>query len=52
MYHLEKENYLGVSKQKFINPDGISLIQTEHYEKTFEGWHSLKNSHITLFLIY
>ena len=50
MYHLEKENYLGVSKQKFINPSGISLIQTEHNEKTFEGWHSHKNAHITLFL--
>jgi AraC family transcriptional regulator len=39
-----------VSKQRFINPKGISLIQTEHNEKTFEGWHSHKNAHITLFL--
>jgi AraC family transcriptional regulator len=50
MYQLEKHNYLGVSKQKFNNSERISLIETEHIKKTFEGWHSHKNAHITLFL--
>jgi AraC family transcriptional regulator len=50
MYQLEKYDYLGVSKQKFTNSQGISLIETEHNQKTFEGWHSHKNAHITLFL--
>jgi AraC family transcriptional regulator len=50
MYQLEKENYLGNSNKKISNAQGISIIETEYKQKVFEGWHSHKNAHLTLFL--
>jgi AraC family transcriptional regulator len=50
MYILEKENYLGNSKKTYQDSKGISIIETEYQQKVYEGWHSHKNAHITLFL--
>ncbi|WP_268846173.1 AraC family transcriptional regulator [Flavobacterium aestivum] len=50
MYHLEKEIYLGNSKNTYTNSQGISIIETEYQHKVYEGWHSHENAHITLFL--
>ena len=50
MYELEKEKYLGNTKNIFTNSQGISVVETEYQQKVFEGWHSHNNAHITLFL--
>lgn len=50
MYYLEKEQYLGSSLKKITHNNNISIIETEYRQKVFEGWHSHKNAHITLFL--
>jgi AraC family transcriptional regulator len=50
MYELEKEKYLGNTKNIFNNQQGIAVVETEYQSKVFEGWHSHENAHITLFL--
>lgn len=50
MYELEKEKYLGNTKNIFNNMQGIAVVETEYQNKVFEGWHSHNNAHITLFL--
>jgi len=50
MYELEKEKYLGNTKNIFNNTQGITVVETEYQDKVFEGWHSHNNAHITLFL--
>ena len=50
MYNLEKEKYLGNTKKSFNAGKGISVVETEYQQKVYEGWHSHKNAHITLFL--
>ncbi|OXA94117.1 helix-turn-helix domain-containing protein [Flavobacterium hercynium] len=50
MYELEKEKYLGNTKNNFNTTQGISVIETEYQNKVYEGWHSHNNAHITLFL--
>ena len=50
MQQLQKENYLGNTKNKFINNQGVSIIETEYRQKVSENWHSHENAHITLFL--
>ncbi|MCV9928689.1 helix-turn-helix transcriptional regulator [Flavobacterium sp. LS1R49] len=50
MYNLEKEIYLGNSKNVYNKSEGISIIETEYQNKVYEGWHSHENAHITLFL--
>jgi AraC family transcriptional regulator len=50
MYELEKETYLGNTKNIFNNTQGIAVVETEYQNKVYEGWHSHNNAHITLFL--
>ncbi|MCD0464253.1 AraC family transcriptional regulator [Flavobacterium sp. ENC] len=50
MYELEKEKYLGNTKNIYNNSQGIAVVETEYQQKVFEGWHSHNNAHITLFL--
>lgn len=50
MYELEKEKYLGNTKNIFTTSQGISVVETEYQNKVYEGWHSHNNAHITLFL--
>lgn len=50
MYELEKEKYLGSTKNIFNTNQGISIVETEYQNKVYEGWHSHNNAHITLFL--
>ncbi|MFH6992708.1 helix-turn-helix transcriptional regulator [Flavobacterium sp. FlaQc-48] len=50
MYELEKETYLGNTKNIFNNTQGIAVVETEYKNKVYEGWHSHNNAHITLFL--
>ncbi|GGF01347.1 helix-turn-helix transcriptional regulator [Flavobacterium limi] len=50
MYELEKEKYLGNTKNIFNNNQGIAVVETEYQNKVYEGWHSHNNAHITLFL--
>lgn len=50
MYELEKEKYLGNTKNIYNNTQGIAVVETEYQKKVFEGWHSHNNAHITLFL--
>ncbi len=50
MYELEKEKYLGNTKNIFNNTQGIAVVETEYKSKVYEGWHSHNNAHITLFL--
>ncbi|WP_026727181.1 AraC family ligand binding domain-containing protein [Flavobacterium denitrificans] len=50
MYELEKETYLGTTKNIFNTQQGIAVVETEYQKKVFEGWHSHNNAHITLFL--
>ncbi|MBE8724994.1 hypothetical protein [Flavobacterium hungaricum] len=46
MYELEKEKYLGNTKNIFNNKQGIAVVETEYQSKVFEGWHSHANAHI------
>ncbi|MDQ6470121.1 helix-turn-helix transcriptional regulator [Flavobacterium sp. LHD-80] len=50
MYELEKETYLGNTKNIFNTQEGIAVVETEYQNKVYEGWHSHNNAHITLFL--
>jgi AraC family transcriptional regulator len=50
MYELEKEKYLGNTKNIFNNTQGLAVVETEYQNKVYEGWHSHNNAHITLFL--
>ncbi len=50
MYELEKETYLGNTKNIFNTHEGIAVVETEYQNKVYEGWHSHNNAHITLFL--
>jgi AraC family transcriptional regulator len=50
MFELGREKYLGNTKNSFNTNQGISVIETEHKNKVYEGWHSHNNAHITLFL--
>ncbi|MBF4492305.1 AraC family transcriptional regulator [Flavobacterium sp. JLP] len=50
MYELEKEKYLGNTKNIFNNMQGIAVVETEYQNKVYDGWHSHNNAHITLFL--
>ncbi|MFD2942548.1 AraC family transcriptional regulator [Flavobacterium notoginsengisoli] len=50
MYELEKEKYLGSTKNIFNTNQGIAVVETEYQNKVYEGWHSHNNAHITLFL--
>lgn len=50
MYELEREKYLGNTKNSFKTEQGISVVETEYQQKVYEGWHSHQNAHITLFL--
>ncbi|KAF2336329.1 helix-turn-helix domain-containing protein [Flavobacterium daemonense] len=50
MYELEKETYLGNTKNIFKTREGIAVVETEYQNKVYEGWHSHNNAHITLFL--
>jgi AraC family transcriptional regulator len=50
MFELEKEKYLGNTKNVFNNSQGIAVVETEYQKKVFEGWHSHNNAHLTLFL--
>jgi AraC family transcriptional regulator len=50
MYELEKEKYLGNTKNIFNTTQRISVVETEYQNKDYEGWHSHNNAHITLFL--
>ena len=50
MFELEKEKYLGNTKNIFNNNQGIAVVETEYQQKVYEGWHSHNNAHITLFL--
>ena len=50
MFELEKEKYLGNTKNTFNNKQGIAVVETEYQQKVYEGWHSHNNAHITLFL--
>ncbi|UTN05456.1 helix-turn-helix transcriptional regulator [Flavobacterium bizetiae] len=50
MFELEKEKYLGNTKNIFNNKQGIAVVETEYQQKVYEGWHSHHNAHITLFL--
>jgi len=50
MYELEKEKYLGNTKNIFNTTQGIAVVETEYQNKVYEGWHSHNNAHITLFL--
>ncbi|MCJ8154535.1 helix-turn-helix transcriptional regulator [Chryseobacterium sp. SSA4.19] len=50
MYELQKETYLGNSKNSFTTEHGISVVETEYRQKVYEGWHSHHNAHITYFL--
>ncbi|MFC0777870.1 helix-turn-helix transcriptional regulator [Flavobacterium sp. HJSW_4] len=49
MYELEKEKYLGNTKNIF-HTEGLAVVETEYQNKVYEGWHSHNNAHITLFL--
>lgn len=50
MYELEKETYLGNTRNSFTTDVGISVVETEYHQKVYEGWHSHSNAHITYFL--
>lgn len=50
MYELDKETYLGNSKNIFTTEHGISVVETEYQDKVYEGWHSHSNAHFTYFL--
>lgn len=50
MYELEKEKYLGNTRNIFNSAQGIAVVETEYQNKVYEGWHSHNNAHITLFL--
>lgn len=50
MFELEKEKYLGNTKNSFNTNQGIAIVETEYQSKVYEGWHSHNNAHITLFL--
>ena len=50
MYELQKETYLGNTRNSFTTDLGISVVETEYQQKVYEGWHSHSNSHITYFL--
>ena len=50
MFELQKEKYLGNTKNIFNNTQGIAVVETEYQSKVYEGWHSHNNAHITLFL--
>nr|WP_314491301.1 helix-turn-helix transcriptional regulator [uncultured Chryseobacterium sp.] len=50
MYELQKETYLGNTKNCFSIQQGIAVVETEYQKKVYEGWHSHHNAHITLFL--
>jgi AraC family transcriptional regulator len=50
MFELEREKYLGNTKNIFNTNQGISVVETEYKNKVYEGWHSHNNAHITLFL--
>lgn len=50
MYELEKEKYLGNTKNIFNTYEGLAVVETEYQNKVYEGWHSHNNAHITLFL--
>ncbi|SFC59693.1 AraC family transcriptional regulator [Flavobacterium phragmitis] len=50
MYELEKEKYLGSTKNIFNTNEGIAIVETEYQNTVYEGWHSHNNAHITLFL--
>lgn len=50
MYELEKEKYLGNTKNIFNTYEGLAVVETEYKNKVYEGWHSHNNAHITLFL--
>ncbi|CAM3583173.1 AraC family transcriptional regulator [Flavobacterium chungbukense] len=50
MYELEKEKYLGNTKNIFNTHEGLAVVETEYQNKVYEGWHSHNNAHITLFL--
>ncbi|WJS95897.1 helix-turn-helix transcriptional regulator [Flavobacterium johnsoniae] len=50
MYELEKEKYLGNTKNIFNTNQGIAIVETEYQNKVYEGWHSHNNAHLTLFL--
>lgn len=51
MYKLEKEKYLGNTKNIFNNTQGIAIVETEYQNKVFEEWHCHNNIHIILFHI-
>ena len=40
MYELEKEKYLGNTKNSFDTAQGIAVVETEYQNKVYEGWHS------------
>jgi len=50
MYELEKETYLGNTRNIFTSGLGISVVETEYKEKVYEGWHSHNTAHLTYFL--
>lgn len=50
MYALQKETYLGHTKNSFKTEQGIVVVETEYQQKVYEGWHSHNNAHITFFL--
>lgn len=50
MQKLNTQEYLGNIKNCYNNLKGISIVETEHKTKTFEGWHSHENAHLTLFI--
>lgn len=50
MFELEKEKYLGNTKNSFNTNQGIAVVETEYHNKVYEGWHSHNNAHLTLFL--
>ncbi len=50
MFELDREKYLGSTKNIFNTNQGISVVETEYNNKVYEGWHSHNNAHITLFL--
>jgi len=50
MYELQKEEYLGNTRNCYSSSDGIAVVETEYKSKVYEGWHSHNNSHITFFL--
>ncbi|WP_404986260.1 AraC family transcriptional regulator [Chryseobacterium sp. M5] len=50
MYELQKEKYLGNTKNILTTEQGIAVIETEYHQRVYEGFHSHDNAHLTLFL--